>query len=74
MRSPPPKSQPLPPECLPHSIEIEHRLTVTEETLERHADRMSLHERVMLSLAGGLYILFQDRFPQIAAIIKGAMP
>lgn len=58
----------------PHSTETEHRLTVAEETLERHADRMSLHEKVMLALAGGIYVLFQDRFPQIAAVIKSAIP
>ncbi len=73
MQSSPPSS-PHSQQLSHRDLEMEHRVTVAEETLDRHADRMSFHERIMLALAGGLYILFQDRFPQIAALIKGAMP
>lgn len=55
-------------------LETEHRLTTAEKDLEHIAYRMSLHEKVMVILATGLYVLFQDRFPALAALIKGAMP
>lgn len=70
MQSLPPSQPPWPP----HSPEIEHRLTVAEKDAEHIQYRLSLHEKVMLALASGLYILFQDRFPQIAAAIKGVIP
>jgi hypothetical protein len=68
--------------------EIEHRLTVLEQTtddheeshqehfeeIDRHSDRLNLHERAILALAGGLYILMQDRFPAIAKLIRDLMP
>ena len=67
-------SPPSPPHSPSHSTEIEHRLTVTEQQLDHHAYRMSLHEKAILALAAGLYVLFQDRFPALAALIRGAMP
>lgn len=67
-RSPLPSAQPV-----PHSNEIEHRLTVVEVEQERHRDKLSLHEKAILALASSLYVLAQDRFPQIAAVIRGLL-
>ena len=68
-----------------HSNEVEHRVTHTEASLERlrerhddlreaherHTEKLSLHEKAILAIAGVLYIMAQDKFPAIAAIIKG---
>ena len=62
--SPPPAS---------HSVEIEHRLTVVEIEQGKHRDKLSLHEKAILGLASSLYVLAQDRFPQIAAVIRGLL-
>lgn len=67
-------SPPSPPPYSQHSPEIEHRLTVAEKDMEHVRYRMSLHEKAIVALAGGLYVLFQDRFPAIAAAIRGAIP
>ena len=69
-------------------MQTEHRLTRLEvvtdehgrnhdehfETSVAHRDRLNLHERLILTLAGILSILLQDKFPKLAALIKGAMP
>ena len=71
-----------------HSNEIERRLTLSEahreylhdeveylkETQERHHDRLTLHERVLLMILGVLGIVLQDKFPQLAALLKGVRP
>lgn len=68
-----PNYSPSPPQSLPHSTEIEHRLTVVEEDGKHIKERMSLHERAILALASGLYIVAQERFPQIAQILRGIL-
>lgn len=69
-----PNSPPSPPRSPSHSTEVEHRLTVGEQERSHIRYRLSLHEKVMLALAGGIYVLFQDRFPQIAEVIRKAWP
>lgn len=68
-----------------HSNDLEHRITHTEYQVERlreihdelredHeavSEKLSLHEKAILAIAGVLYIMAQDKFPAIAAIIKG---
>ena len=39
----------------------------------KHRDKLSLHEKAILGLASSLYVLAQDRFPQIAAVIRGLL-
>lgn len=68
-----PSLPPLPPRSPSHSIEIEHRLTVQEQRHEHMAYRLSLHEKAILALAGGLYVLAQDKLPAIAAAIVGVV-
>lgn len=72
----------------PSDPNTEHRLTVLEvtthhhaghheehfEATEKHRDRLNLHERLLLILAGVLSIVIQDKFPKLAALIKGVMP
>jgi hypothetical protein len=62
-------------------IDIEHRITSNEhqvETLsdqmEDHDRRISLNEKAILGLASAVYILAQDRFPAIAALLRGVIP
>lgn len=71
-----------------HSNEIERRLTLSEahreflsdevedikEIQERHHDRLTLHERILLLILGVLGIVLQDKFPQLAALLKGVRP
>lgn len=45
-----------------------------ERVAESHSAKLSLHEKAILGIAGVLYILAQDKFPMIAAIIKGFRP
>lgn len=68
-----------------HSNELERRVTHTEASVERlreihdelredherHSEKLSLHEKAILAIAGVLYIMAQDKFPVLAAIIKG---
>lgn len=42
-----------------------------EKTAQQHSDKLSLHEKAILAIAGVLYVMAQDKFPAIAAIIKG---
>ena len=63
-----------------HSNEVEHRLTRQEwelehhqERLEEHAKKLSLHEKAILGILGLLQIVLQDKYPAIAAIIKGLL-
>lgn len=69
--SSPPNSPSSPPAS--HSVEIEHRLTRMELKTEGHDQKLSLHEKAILGLAGGLYVLAQERLPQIAAVIRGML-
>lgn len=71
-----------------HPIELENRLTHLEHTTDDHSDqhdqhrdthrhhdqRLSLIERAILGLAGAVYILAQDRFPEIARLLRGILP
>lgn len=59
------------------SKELEHRLTRLEvssddtaQQVDSHADRLNLHERAILGILGALYILLQDKFPKVAALLK----
>lgn len=42
-----------------------------ERTSQQHSEKLTLHEKAILAIAGVLYIMAQDKFPAIAAIIKG---
>lgn len=68
MSYPPPSWPPSPPPS--HSIEVEHRLTQAEERIDRQTERLTLHEKAILALASGLYIVAQERFPAIAGLIR----
>lgn len=70
MQDSPPSHPPWPP----HSTEVEHRLTIGEKDLEQIRYRMSLHERAIIFIFGLLYILLQDKFPELARLIKQAIP
>lgn len=59
-------------------IEIENRFTTLElsansheKRIDVHQVRLNLHERCLLGILGALYVLAQDRFPQIGALIRG---
>lgn len=65
--------EPSSPPSPQHSPELERRLTRLEISSEGHTAKLSLHEKAILVLAGSLYILAQDRFPQIASIIRGLL-
>lgn len=45
-----------------------------ERATQQHSEKLSLHEKAILAMAGVLYIMAQDKFPAIAAIIKGFRP
>jgi hypothetical protein len=65
--------------------EIEHRFTDLEaftetsrhdsenlhEIVEKHADKLTLHERVLLGLLMGLATLLQDKFPVLVHMLRG---
>jgi hypothetical protein len=67
--------------------EIEHRFTDLEaftkssaadrtelhEIVEKHGEKLTLHERVLLGLLMGLATLLQDKFPVIVHMIKGLL-
>jgi len=71
-----------------HSIkEIEHRFTDLEacskvslhdreqlhEIVERHGEKLTLHERVLLGLLMGLATLLQDKFPVLIHFLRSAI-
>jgi hypothetical protein len=87
--SPPRQWQPSQPHWPPPSDrETEHRLTELEVTTrhheghheehfqigDAHRERLNFHERCLLILAGTVSILLQDKWPKLAAILKGVMP
>lgn len=45
-----------------------------EQVRDSHTAKLSLHEKAILAICGLLYILAQDKFPAIAAILKGLRP
>lgn len=65
--------------------EIEHRFTDLEaftressadrtelhEIVEKHGEKLTLHERVLLGLLMALATLLQDKFPVLVHMIKG---
>lgn len=67
--------------------ELEHRLTDLEaaklaslsereelyQIADRHHEKLTLHEKALLLILGCLSILLQDKFPAIAALLKGAL-
>jgi hypothetical protein len=67
-----PRSQSSP--ATSHSLDTERRLTTAEKDLEHVQYRMSLHEKAILFLFGLVYVLFQDKFPELAKAIRGAIP
>lgn len=70
------------------AIEIEHRLTtqhlVHEHLQDAHDDlledvealrkRLALHEKAILGILGLLQIVFQDKYPALAAALKALTP
>ena len=36
--------------------------------------RMSLHEKAILAIAGVLQVVLQDKYPKLAALMKGLIP
>lgn len=54
-----------------HSVALEHRLTIHEARTDRHEQRLTILEKAILGLAASVYVLAQDRLPQIAASIRG---
>lgn len=72
MTLPSPTSSPQSP---PSSLDLEtvQRLTRLEIKADTHTARLSLHERAILGLAGALYVLAQDKFPLVAAAIRGLL-
>lgn len=82
---PPPSPQPWPQS---DPMQTEHRLTHLEvkseahdqahdehyETTDQHRERMNFHERLILLICGVLSIVLQDKWPKLAALLKGAMP
>lgn len=55
------------------SLETERRLTLLEEQGRRHTTKLASHEKAILGLAGGMYVLAQDQFPVVAAVIRTAV-
>lgn len=65
--------------------ELEHRLTDLEasrlesqtdrkelfDIVEAHRDKLTFHEKVLLAVLMGLAAALQDKFPKIAALLKG---
>lgn len=65
--------------------EIEHRFTGLEafaeraeadqselrETLQIHSDKLSTHEKAILAILIALGAVLQDKFPKLAALLKG---
>ena len=63
--------------------EIEHRFTDLEahsrtstenqeelhEIVERHTEKLTMHEKAILGLMIGMATLLQDKFPKLAALI-----
>lgn len=62
-------------------LELEHRLTIgemeaeaTKEQLAGLQRRMSLVEKAILAILGCLQVLLQDKYPALAALLKGLIP
>lgn len=65
--------------------ELEHRLTDLEasrqesntdrqelfQIVEAHREKLTFHEKVLLAVMMGLAAALQDKFPKIAALLKG---
>ncbi len=43
---------------------------VVRGVIDRQTERLTLHEKAILALASGLYIVAQERFPAIAGLIR----
>lgn len=70
------------------AIELEHRLTTREishEALQESHDelteavdvlrkKLALHEKAILGILGLLQIVFQDKYPAVAALLKSLTP
>lgn len=71
-----------------HSLEVERRMTIGEmERLQFKADqqeqaeqiealrkKLALHEKAILGILGLLQIVFQDKYPAVAALLKSLTP
>ncbi len=67
-----------------HPVEVEHRFTLLETAVEHHSEqhdahretqsahgqRISFLEKVILALAGAIFIIAQEKFPEVAALLK----
>lgn len=65
--------------------ELEHRLTDLEasrlesredraelfQIAEAHREKLTFHEKVLLAILMGLAAALQDKFPKLAALLKG---
>lgn len=77
--------QPSRPENGHSTKEIEHRFTDLEafskassadrhdlhEMVDRHEEKLSLHEKAILAILIALGAVLQDKFPKLAGLIKG---
>lgn len=64
-----------------HSLEAERRMTIGEverrqqaEQIEAIRKKLSLHEKAILGILGLLQIVFQDKYPAVAALLKTLTP
>ncbi len=71
-----------------HRVHLEHRLTDMQAQLASStehrarmelllaalAKKMTLHERAMVFMFGGLQIALTDKYPIMAALLRGFMP
>lgn len=64
-----------------HSLEVERRLTMAEveqkqqdEELQALRKKLALHEKAILGILGLLQVVFQDKFPAVAALLKSLTP
>ena len=71
-----------------HSLEVERRMTIGEmelksvrdeqedqsEQIEALRKKLALHEKAILGILGLLQIVFQDKYPAVAALLKSLAP
>lgn len=70
------------------SLEVERRMTIGEmerlqfkedqkeqaEQIEALRKKLALHEKAILGILGLLQIVFQDKYPAVAALLKSLTP
>ena len=64
-----------------HSNETERRLTIGEvelrqmdENIQALRKKLALHEKAILGILGLLQVVYQDKFPAVAALLKSLTP